>query len=899
MTPRIHAARGATIRSSKCTREPYATPSETDKRKDFHLEGLRARVIASGWMTCPFARWRHPLLGALFAGCLLAAAPRPAVAFPEVVATRGLPSSISSTYGTAVPLGDPSVAGLYVVPTGCGFEIRDAVAGAAAPIGAFRTSGAVNVLAADGNTIYLFAGTRGIVAVDVTDPANPAAIGSRGDLGDLQLGAASPNGYGLAAASLSELHFLGRTSPGAMSLLATLRYADDRIVRGIIARSDSFLVVSARTSPIPRLFLTLYRLPVGAAQPVFLSEIPVPNQSPIGFAWRGDLAFVAIGNLGVLVANLRTAALTDTAGIGKFVREVSANDSVVVAVAQAGTYVRFRRAGSEGEILTNPTFESLPLEPVHVALSGSRVVISTQDSDSPQEPDEVGRSVIELRDLDAPIAPPAVGGTGRTRRVAWSAGLAYVADYTGGLRVYRAGGADTSLVGVLPLGGNTRVVDIALDPPRRRAYLAAGSQGLMVVDIADPAAPVLLSTLTLAGLANAVAVIDSNLVVVGRRGTVGAGLTFVDVGTPTAPAPRGQLGSGSIPDPRSIAVKDTVAFVADESLGLIAVGFGNPDAPGLIGAFTGTAARDLDLSGNLLLVATRAAGLQVVNVFNPVIPVLQSQLPTSPIFGLARSGNSAVLFLGEEEALVVDLTNPSAPSIRGPIAVPGFCRDGAWVGDTLLVATGFALERFGVSPAPTTVPALTIEFDPELLRPQARILWTPVVLAGMVGLNIYRDLLPAQGGAAPAGTLVNESLLSPGATELIDDAVVAGTTCRYRLEAFFADGSATKVAEGSVFIPSNSALGRPYPNPYRPNNGASMTLPFRVVVAGGTIEVTVHDVSGRLVHRSVQTGPAGGGFGSVAWDGRDDRGRKVPDGVYFVRVRGPGIDDGRHVVLLH
>jgi hypothetical protein len=284
----MNAASGATIRSSKCTREPYATRFAADKRKDFRLEGFRVHVIASRWMTSSSVRRSHPLRHALLAGCLLAATTPAADALPEVVATRGLPSSISSTYGTAVPLGDPSVAGLFAIPTRWGVEIRDAVSGTEAPVGAFRTSGVVNAVAADGNTLYLL-GSRGIVAVDVTDPANPAAIGFRGDLGDLKLGAASPNGYGLATATASELHFLGRASPGALSLLATLRYADDRVVRGIVARSDSFLVVSERFTPLQRLFLTLYRLPAGAAQPQLLSEIPVPNQGPTGtsaFSWR-------------------------------------------------------------------------------------------------------------------------------------------------------------------------------------------------------------------------------------------------------------------------------------------------------------------------------------------------------------------------------------------------------------------------------------------------------------------------------------------------------------------------------------------------------------------------------------------------------------------------------------
>src|SRR6266571_7799965 len=148
MTARINPASGATIRSSKCIGEPYATRFAADKRKDFRLERFRVCVIASTRMTSTSVRWSRPLRHALLAGCLLAATTPAADALPEVVATRGLPSSIASTYGTAAPLGDPSVAGLFAIPTRWGIEIRDAVSVAETPVGAFRTSGVVNGVAA-------------------------------------------------------------------------------------------------------------------------------------------------------------------------------------------------------------------------------------------------------------------------------------------------------------------------------------------------------------------------------------------------------------------------------------------------------------------------------------------------------------------------------------------------------------------------------------------------------------------------------------------------------------------------------------------------------------------------------------------------------------------------------
>jgi hypothetical protein len=846
------------------------------------------------------ARWRHPLALTLLVGSVFLAVPPSARARTRVVAIHGTPSSISANYGEAVPIGDSSTAGPYLIPTGAGIEIRDAMLGGDAPIGTFRTPGEITGATVDGTTAYLFAGDRGIVAVDISSPGQPAAIGSRGDLGTVSLGAASPNGYGLAAISDAGLLFLGRSAPGQIFLASTLRFEDERMLVAVRARADSFLVVSSRTFPAQRLLLTLYRLPVGASEAESLSEVAVPLEIPTSMAWRGDLAFVGAGNGGIVVVNIRTGAHHSYRLPGNaYVRAVDANDSVVVAVTPASGFARVRRAGALGDTLVNATLEALSLDPFHVTLSGDRVLLATRDAEAPQEPDEVGRSAIEFRDLDGPTPFPPAGGTGRTRRVVQVAGYAYVADYTGGLRIYRAGGTDTSLVGVLPPPPSGRAVDLAVDAAHGRAYLALSSAGLEVVDISDPASPVALATLLLSEQVSAVAVADSTLLVVGRRGTSSAGITLVDVTVPTSPTPRGTLGQSYLPDPRAIAVKDTVAFVADASVGLTAVGFGNPDAPAVIGLSTGAPATDVDLAGNRLLVGTLSRGLQVVDVFNPAVPFLRSEFALPPVRGVAQSGNSAVVFLDGEEVSVIDLTDPFAPTLRGPIAVPGNARDGSWVGDTLLVAAGLALDRFQVSPAISAAPPLTLAFDNELLRARIHISWSPVSLPGLAGLNVFRDVVAGSGVTDPTGVRVNGPLLDPAATDTFDPDVPAGATLHYRLEAFFVDGSIRTVAEGSIFIPSTPGLGRPYPNPYRPGTGA-LTIPFRIISnpSDEEVELGIYDVSGRLVRKLVQAPPPGGGFGSIAWDGRDAHGQRAPDGVYFLRLRAGGVDDSRQIVLL-
>jgi hypothetical protein len=66
---------------------------------------------------------------------------------------------------------------------------------------------------------------------------------------------------------------------------------------------------------------------------------------------------------------------------------------------------------------------------------------------------------------------------------------------------------------------------------------------------------------------------------------------------------------------------------------------------------------------------------------------------------------------------------------------------------------------------------------------------------------------------------------------------------------------------------------------------------------GGSIDVTVHDVSGRLVYRTAVAAPAGGGSG--AFHGTDaTRGDAHGARVYFIRIHGQGIDDARQIVLV-
>jgi flagellar hook assembly protein FlgD len=65
----------------------------------------------------------------------------------------------------------------------------------------------------------------------------------------------------------------------------------------------------------------------------------------------------------------------------------------------------------------------------------------------------------------------------------------------------------------------------------------------------------------------------------------------------------------------------------------------------------------------------------------------------------------------------------------------------------------------------------------------------------------------------------------------------------------------------------------------------------------GRVRLTIVDVTGRLV-RTVTEETRGAGDHQDRWDGRDERGREVPSGVYFSVLETGGESYRRRLVLV-
>jgi hypothetical protein len=107
--------------------------------------------------------------------------------------------------------------------------------------------------------------------------------------------------------------------------------------------------------------------------------------------------------------------------------------------------------------------------------------------------------------------------------------------------------------------------------------------------------------------------------------------------------------------------------------------------------------------------------------------------------------------------------------------------------------------------------------------------------------------------------------------------------------ATLAISAATGVVDGGTL---SSGLSQNCPNPFVGSTGIAFAL-----ARPGRVSVAVYDVSGRRVATLAEGEHDAGSF-SVSWDGRDDSGREVAAGAYFVRMVGADSRFERKMTLL-
>lgn len=152
----------------------------------------------------------------------------------------------------------------------------------------------------------------------------------------------------------------------------------------------------------------------------------------------------------------------------------------------------------------------------------------------------------------------------------------------------------------------------------------------------------------------------------------------------------------------------------------------------------------------------------------------------------------------------------------------------------------------------------------------------------------YRLYRGSSAGFIPAPANL---VASPPDTGYVD---AGGTPFYYKLSAVDSHGNESAFAllapSGTVGAPEGGVpvalrLGRPQPNPAAQKTRIEFDLP-----RAADVSLAVFDATGRAVRELVRGHQPAGAFG-MTWDLRDDNGRRVGNGVYFVRL----VSEGRTI----
>lgn len=112
-----------------------------------------------------------------------------------------------------------------------------------------------------------------------------------------------------------------------------------------------------------------------------------------------------------------------------------------------------------------------------------------------------------------------------------------------------------------------------------------------------------------------------------------------------------------------------------------------------------------------------------------------------------------------------------------------------------------------------------------------------------------------------------------------------------RIEFLFDFSGATDPRDASVLIDAVHLLQN-RPNPILTGTRIAFDLPI-----AGTTVLSLYDSEGRLL-RTLVSEEREAGRHVVTWDGQDEAGRPLPGGAYFYRLRAPGIEESRRMILL-
>lgn len=246
-----------------------------------------------------------------------------------------------------------------------------------------------------------------------------------------------------------------------------------------------------------------------------------------------------------------------------------------------------------------------------------------------------------------------------------------------------------------------------------------------------------------------------------------------------------------------------------------------------------------------------------------------------PVVHPTPSGDGEILFLYKQVANSDYLRTYATVGIEDPTETDGLLLSysNVYAAGAAPLSAGLAIAITTRSPVydPLRLSAFTATGAPEGVQLQ----WTPADERALSGWRLVR-----WDGASTQ--VVGGRLLPAADRSFLDTAADPGADCVYQVFALHPSGAEIDLGRfaytASARLPRQVVL-----EPCRPNPAPGATRLAYALPRATALSLRVYDLAGRHV-RTLLAGVAAAGPGETIWDGRDDTGRMLPGGVYFVRL---------------
>jgi len=263
---------------------------------------------------------------------------------------------------------------------------------------------------------------------------------------------------------------------------------------------------------------------------------------------------------------------------------------------------------------------------------------------------------------------------------------AFLADGQNGLQIINISNPSAPvLTANYKTNGNVKEVFIDSVNGYKYAFISDLINGLYIVDISNPANPVTDTIISYPGGVNSVFLKNGYLYTAINSGNVKA------INISSLPDSLYEASSYSpINSVEHIEISDNSAFFIERTTGLEIADISNPEMITFLATFKSSGScYDLKIGGNLAYIADGTAGICIVNIGNTSQPYFVNQENTySDVRGIDYSPNFMFTAEYNEGAEVFNLFNPSYPEEVGYFEPEDYCYSVNYYRGKILIANG-------------------------------------------------------------------------------------------------------------------------------------------------------------------------------------------------------------------